>query len=260
MSGYILCQTRRAKLPYFIENISTNVYSIEELCYYLYHNLYLIDKTVMNEGLCSWIQEELELPALAAKIRAKLGKFVSAEDVIYPVFKEINYLTYEELKNLNVRLQKMNEEAPAMREKQKADALMENAMYVHAIQVYQKLLDRTDLEEIREGFTESVYHNLGCAYSYLFQMEKAADCFKKAYEGSRSREALETYLIAFGMTRTPEEYEKMAKTLGAEREVLESIRSKLREFSQIPEIEVNEENMDKILTRLTREYHRSTGS
>ena len=52
VSGYILCQTKRAKLPYFIENISTNVYSIEELCYYLYHNLYLIDQTIMNEGLC----------------------------------------------------------------------------------------------------------------------------------------------------------------------------------------------------------------
>ena len=110
MSGYILCQTKRAKLPYFIENISTNVYSIEELCYYLYHNLYLIDQTIMNEGLCSWIQEELELPALAAKLRSKISKFASAEDIVYPVFKEINYLTYEELKELNVRLQKMNEE------------------------------------------------------------------------------------------------------------------------------------------------------
>ena len=40
-----------------------------------------------------------------------------------------NMLTYEELKELNVRLQKMNEETPAMREKQKADALMENEMH-----------------------------------------------------------------------------------------------------------------------------------
>lgn len=151
VSGYILCQTKRAKLPYFIENISTNVYSIEELCYYLYHNLYLIDQTIMNEGLCSWIQEELELPALAAKLRSKISKFASAEDIVYPVFKEINYLTYEELKELNVRLQKMNEETPAMREKQKADALMENEMYVHAIQVYQNLLEREDLEKSVRG-------------------------------------------------------------------------------------------------------------
>ena len=36
MSGYILCQVKRAKLPYYIENISTNIYSIEELCFYFY--------------------------------------------------------------------------------------------------------------------------------------------------------------------------------------------------------------------------------
>ena len=44
MSGYILCQTERAEAPYFIENISMNIYSLEELCYYLDHNLYLIDQ------------------------------------------------------------------------------------------------------------------------------------------------------------------------------------------------------------------------
>ena len=58
MSGYILCQTKRAETPYYIENISTNIYSLEELCYYFYHNLYLIDRTIINEELCSWIQEE----------------------------------------------------------------------------------------------------------------------------------------------------------------------------------------------------------
>ena len=180
MSGYILCQTERAEAPYFIENISMNIYSLEELCYYLDHNLYLIDQTILNEGLCNWIQEELKLPALAAKLRPKMGKFASAEDLVYPVFKEINYLTYEELKVLNTRLQKFDKETPAMREKCKGDALMENKMYVHAIQVYQKLLDRKDLEEIREGLTECIYHNLGCAYSYLFQMDKAIECFRRA--------------------------------------------------------------------------------
>ena len=52
MSGYILCQLKRAKMPYYIENISTNIYSIEELCYYFYHNIYLLDETILNEHLC----------------------------------------------------------------------------------------------------------------------------------------------------------------------------------------------------------------
>ena len=260
MSGYILCQTKRAEIPYFIENISMNIYSLEELCYYLYHNLYLIDQSILNEELCTWIQEELELPALAAKLRPKMGKFASAEDLVYPVFREINYLTYEELKVLNTRLQKLDAEAPAMREKRKADALMENEMYVHAIQVYQKLLKRTDLEEIREGITGCIYHNLGCAYSCLFQSDKALDCFRRAYEGSRSAEALETYLLAVLCWRKEDEYRNMVRTLGAEKEILDNIEKKKEEFARIPHKKVNSQNMDDILNHLTAEYHRSTGS
>ena len=179
---------------------------------------------------------------------------------MYPVFKEINYLTYEELKVLNTRLQKFDKETPAMREKCKGDALMENKMYVHAIQVYQKLLDRKDLEEIREGLTECIYHNLGCAYSYLFQMDKAIECFRRAYEGGRSTEALETYLMAFSMSHSEDEYKNMAKTLGVEEEILTAVQNRKKEFSQIPRKKVNSQNMDDILNHLTSEYHRSTGS
>ena len=61
MSGYILCQVEKAKTPYYIENISVNIYSIEELCFYLRHNIYLLDETIINVELCHWIRDELEL-------------------------------------------------------------------------------------------------------------------------------------------------------------------------------------------------------
>ena len=104
MSGYILCQTQKAKIPYYIENISTNVYSLEELCYYFYHNLYLVDESILNEQLCRWLQEELNLPKLAAKLRSLFTRNFSLEEFLYPVFKEINYLTYEEMKSLNLQI------------------------------------------------------------------------------------------------------------------------------------------------------------
>lgn len=260
MSGYILCQTKKAETPYYIENISTNIYSLEELCYYFYHNLYLVDHSILNEGLLTWIQDELNLPKLASKLRAKLGKFSSIEDFLYPVFKEINYLTYEELKGLNSRIQKLDKESPLVREKEKGDALAENGMYVHAIRAYQNLLKRENLEEVREGFRENVYHNLGCAYSYLFQMEKALECFLKAYEEHHSRSALKTYLLAFHSIRTPIEYESRAAELGADREVLDEIRNALAHFARQPRVHVHNRNIDNMLERFTREYHRSTGS
>ena len=182
------------------------------------------------------------------------------EDILYPVFKEINYLTYEELKVLNSRIRRLDEESPLLREKQKGDALIENGMYVHAIQVYQALLEKRNLEEAREGLTESIWHNLGCAYSYLFQMEKALECFRKAYEGSYSEEALETYLLALHSVKKPEEYQKMTVQLGAEEEVLQKVDHRLKAFSGKPSQQFSYRQADAMLEEFTREYHRNTGS
>ena len=66
MSGYILCQTKKAEIPYYIENISTNVYSRD-------------DETILNERLCVWFQEELDLPKLAAKLRTLFVRNFSIE-------------------------------------------------------------------------------------------------------------------------------------------------------------------------------------
>lgn len=260
MSGYILCQTKKAEVPYFIENISTNIYSLEELCYYLYHNLYLIDQTIINEGLCSWIAKELKLPGLAAKLRPNLGKFASAEDILYPIFKEINYLSYEELRTLTAELLKLDSQDSALREKRKGDSLVENGMYVNAIRVYQKLLERDQLEQIKEGITRSIYHNLGCAYSYLFQMEKALDCFWKAYEWGENQEDMVTYLLAYKSIRTPEEYEKKATELKVAEDVLKKLKEKEIQFTKVPESAVKSHHVDEMLEKFTQEYHRSTGA
>ena len=159
-----------------------------------------------------------------------------------------------------MQIQKLAEEDSFLREKRKGDELVENGMYVHAIQVYQKLLEEETLEEVREGFTEDICHNLGCAYSYLFQMEKAVECFRRAYEGSRSKDALIAYLLAFGVTKTSEEYQNLVRRLGVEKEVLKEIKEKLAEFGKKPEIPTDYENIDETLQKLTRDYHRSTGS
>ena len=260
MSGYILCQTKKADTPYFVENISTNIYTLEELCYYLYHNLYLVDSSIINEGLCTWISEELDLPRLAAKLRPHLGKFASAEDVLYPVFKEINYLTYEELKALNVKLAKMDQESPVLREKRKGDALVENKMYVNAIHVYQHLLKREGLDQVRAGLTQSVWHNLGCTYSYLFRDGKSSGVF---LGGSFLRKGMKNelicYLLAYKKAKKPQEYEKKLASLNVSEEVKQKVKEALEYFEKEKEEPVKQENINEMLEKLTGEYHRSTG-
>lgn len=89
---------------------------------------------------------------------------------------------------------------------------------------------------------------------------KAVECFRRAYEGSRSKDALIAYLLAFGVTKTSEEYQNLVRRLGVEKEVLREIKEKLAEFGKKPEIPTDYENIDETLQKLTRDYHRSTGS
>ena len=58
MGSLILCHKKRAKQPYMITRVHIRIYTIEELCYYICNNLYLIDYTLMNRQLCEWIREE----------------------------------------------------------------------------------------------------------------------------------------------------------------------------------------------------------
>ncbi len=271
MSEYILCQTRKASVPYYVENISLNIYSMEELCYYLYHNLYLIDDTIMNEGLCAWIENELQLPRLALKLRRYVGKNVPLEDYLYPIFKEINYLTYDELKDLNGRLMVMRDEPEEVRRKAKSDSMIENGMYVNAIRDYQKLSSELE-EKIKKAeetgrepgrdtdLLPALYHNLGCAYAHLFQMENAVENFYKAWDRDKKESRLITYLLAFREVRTPLEYESRLAELSVSTTVRLELKERIEQFSRKPCHEVYSQHVDEIIQTITAEYHRSTGS
>ena len=51
MGELLICHEPIASLPYFIEGIGQNIYSMEELCYYITGNTYLLDQSFMSEEL-----------------------------------------------------------------------------------------------------------------------------------------------------------------------------------------------------------------
>ena len=48
---FILCQGDLAKEPYIIPISEVPVYSLEELCYYMYHNIYTVTEGFFDENL-----------------------------------------------------------------------------------------------------------------------------------------------------------------------------------------------------------------
>lgn len=258
MSGYILCQVKRASMPFYIENISTNIYSIEELCYYLYHNIYLLDETIINEHLCDWIKKELGLAKLYQKLYRILEEERGYGDFILAVFREIEYLTHEQFRKLNEELVVVEQQPRVVRKKKKGDYLVENRMYVNAVRIYEDALRYVEEDGLGGQFEGEIFHNMACAYMHLFQMEEARECFLKAYKRLHIRLVLKHYLTVCRMCMEPEEWLNECTRMGADNDTIREIQVDM-EAVKSEEFAREEGEIESLLEKYTKEYHRSTG-
>ncbi|MEE1196336.1 MAG: tetratricopeptide repeat protein [Lachnospiraceae bacterium] len=261
MSGYRLCQTKMAQRPYYIENISTNIYSLEELCYYLQHNVYLLDETIINEALCDWIREELGLRQLYMRLYRVLDGGGALIDFLLPIFREIHYLTHDELKELNQKLQRLDHEPEVVRQKLKGDYLIENKKYINGIRVYKNALSRAHEDKLGRQFTGEIYHNMGCAHMRMFQYEEALECFRVACDSLPGENMKTDYLTAYYLTRPYEKYRQEVRRMGGDQKMEQEIVDRVQNVrSSVPRKDGDEkEDYDAFLEKLTREYHNSTG-
>lgn len=186
---------KKASLPFYVENISKNIYSIEELCYYFYKNIYLIDESIINERLCNWLKDELGLSKLYEKLYRILEKEEGTSAFILAIFREIHYLSHEEFKKLNETLEILEKQLPAVRIKKKGDYLVGNRMYVNAIRMYENALISAKKEEnLGLQFEGEIYNNMAYAYLELFQMEEAANILRKLMKNCRSADSQTIFL------------------------------------------------------------------
>ena len=123
---------------------------------------------------------------------------------------------------------------------------MENRMYVNALRVYQKLLEHGG-KEITGEMRERILHNQGCAYGYLFQMDKALDCFWKAWKENHSEKAMKVYLLAYRSVHSEEEYRKRQEELKTDERVMQETDQALKNFAGLPEQHIVSGETDRIL-------------
>ncbi|QOV18968.1 hypothetical protein INP51_13455 [Blautia liquoris] len=252
--GYILCQVPRAKNPYYIENISTNIYSIEELCYYMYHNIYLLDESIMNESLCLWIRDELGLEKLCQKLLSLTGDNMDVGEFILPIFKEINYLTYTEFKEISKKLKTLEEQPEGVRMKQKGDYLFSHEKYINAIRVYMQALQKTKSDNLGVQYKGSIYNNMGCTYARLFQTAEAFECFEHAYDILHSGRALKSYLLSAYFNKGKELYEQLCEKEGVDQKTKHMMDAQIKKAQDV----VLPKNIDPLLDNWALSYHRST--
>ena len=211
--SYDLCLSEQAKTPYFIESIRADIYSLEELCYYLYHNIYLIDESIINEKLCDWIRDELGLTRLYRQLYAQLEKKEGAALFVFPIFREAGYLNVQEGREFQEKLSRLEVQSEEVRQKMRGDYLVKGKMFARAIGIYRRILEKKGPGRLGVQFYSSIWNNLGAAYAGLFQYDRAAECFLEAWKLGRTKEAFRKYVSVLPLYMSEQEYEKKLKEL-----------------------------------------------
>ena len=261
--SFDLCQVRMAEKPYYIENIGKHIYSIEELCFYLYRNIYLIDETIVNEVLCDWIRDELGLKKLYRQLYEQLEKQQGVVYFIVPIFREAGYLSVKKLREVQEKLGKLEVQPEDSRQKLKGDYLVKSGMYSSAMHEYYQILDRKGPGKLGSQFYAEIWNNLGCAYAHMFRFKEAADCYLTAWKQTRTKELLRKYVSALPLYLPEEEYKKKLQELGADSGLISKIQEYNSKILQEPSQAINQsyaehENVGKLLEELKEEYRRSS--
>ena len=238
--SFDLCTVKTAEHPFYIESVGVSIYSIEELCFFLKENLYLIDKSIMNSSLCDWVRDELGLKTLSRKMSEAMER--PDKDVSYfimPVFAEIGYLSGKGL-----------------------HALREDTSVISKMECMTSALTRNSSpSSLGAQFYASVWNNLGCAYALQFRYRNAADCFLSAWKLVRSREMMRKYVSTLPLFLDEKEYRDTLESLGADPVLIEKIqeynlkiaadaRDRLRAR---PQGKLTDE---EVLTQMEEEYRR----
>lgn len=204
MGKPILCVGDRAKTPYFFEKKMINVYSVEELCYCLMQDAYLIDQDIMNKELVDWLHTECGLKDLTSTLYTLLNKDGTVSAFVSQILEYVSFYPKEQIE-YTVQIIRDNANLSQYEKgKAKADYFLEHKKYQMAIGKYLELLD--DIPETEKTVIAAIYYNMGNAYAGLFHFRLAAGAFNRAYKMSGDEECLIHYLLSMRMYMSEEEY------------------------------------------------------
>lgn len=204
MGRILMCIGDRAEKPYFFEKSCQNVYSMEELCYVIGENIYLLDDEIVEKPLVKWVEEECHLKELAKPLYALVNQKASASAFVGTILDFVGYFSKEKTTQFEKILKEGRNLNLYERKKERADFLAKRGKLGIAITEYEKLIG--ELGDRDPSLLAKIYHNKGVVQTGLYAYAYAAADFLSAYEITGSKEEYETYLAAMRLSMEEQEY------------------------------------------------------
>ncbi len=232
MGKLILCSGERTTKPFGFQSGGVRLYSIEELCFFLYHHVYLIEEEMIGEELLDWIDLELKLPERASKLRQLKKQRADLKTLITVIMCSSDYYTEAEIKGMLKILDRSLGMSPMKRMWLKADNYLKNGSFLEAEAAYEKLLHSKDAIELSPEEYGDIYHNLAVTKANLTGLMEASKYFWQAFERNRKEESLKQYLYSLKLTHADQELIDKCSVYQVSSEAINLIFEELNAFEE----------------------------
>ena len=221
---FILCKGELAKEPYIIPVSETLVYSLEELCYYMYHHIYSVTEDFFDGKLVQWLGEQAGLEELAEKMRVLVQKKNDLKDLVVTLMCSCDYYKEEEILQLVTVMKKIENLPSHEKNKIKADNYLRAGKYGKSLMEYKQLLYGEMAEQFSTEEYGNLLHNQAIALFHVSSFREAANGFKEAYARNHSEQSLNQYLYALLLNGQEEQFVQEGSSFGKTEEELQQLR------------------------------------
>ena len=244
MGKLIFCTGTCAQEPYDMKKIGRKVHSIEELCFCIAQNAFLLDTDDFDETMADWISEQCGLKKLGADLEELLRRKCSAAAFAEKKKKKKKYNTEEEIHTVE-DIMRANAGMNVYEKKMaRADYLLKRGKYHRAFEEYDELL--RILPEIDREMRARIEHNKGCMYAGMFDYESAAAMFRCEYSDEPTEDAYLCYLAAMRMKMPEREY---IAFIGADKEAYSfsmKLEQKMNQAVELYDVSEERKSLDTL--------------
>ena len=210
----ILCKGKIAKKPYVMPYTGSRVYSLEELCYYVYNNIYSITEEFFEKPLADWLREQTDHPVLAKKMENMIQSGENLKNLVVTLLCGCDYYNEGEIRQL-VKVMDEIANLPLYRKKKiKADNYLRAGCYGKSLPLYRKLLHGSFAVNFTTEEYGDILHNQGIAHFYTSSFSEAEQDFREAFARNNKKDSLEHYLWILLMEGREADFEAEAIRAG----------------------------------------------
>lgn len=242
-----MCAGKIAEKPFYFGAARVPIYSMEELCYYIYHNVETISDELFDQELVVFMKEEMELKERGSFIESLLQRKASVKDLIVSIFCSTDYYDQEEIKQLLAKIDQLYAFSPAQRRKLRADNCMKREMYKEAMKEYRYLLTTPEGQGLTQEEYGDILHNIAFMEVRVGAFSSAAEKYREAYERNGREESLKQYLYALKLGKQEVMFEREMKRMVGNRALYDEMEKELYHVAETQEISYSYHIIQKLL-------------